>query len=41
MGHVGECHEDDNEVSMKENELILNDGRRMLIREIRQWLQPV
>jgi hypothetical protein len=26
---------------LKENELVLNDGRRMVIRERRQWLQPV
>jgi hypothetical protein len=26
---------------MKENELVLNDGRRILIRERRQWLQPI
>ena len=37
MGHEGEDHE----VVLKENELVLNDGRRMLIRERRQWLQPV
>jgi hypothetical protein len=33
MGHVGEDYEVDNEVTVKEKELVLNDGRRMLIRE--------
>jgi hypothetical protein len=32
MGHVGEDHEVENEVVVKENELTLNDGRRMLIK---------
>jgi hypothetical protein len=32
MGHEGEDHE----VVLKENELVLNDGRRMVIRERRQ-----
>jgi hypothetical protein len=33
MGHEGEDHEVDSEVVVKEKELVLNDGRRMLIRE--------
>jgi len=36
MGHVGEYHE----VVVKENELVLNDGRKMLIKEIRQLMKP-
>jgi hypothetical protein len=36
MGHVEEDHEVDNEVVVKEKELVLNDGRRMLIKERRQ-----
>jgi hypothetical protein len=35
-GHIGEDHEIDSEVAMKENELVLNNGRRMLIKERRQ-----
>jgi hypothetical protein len=36
MGHEGEDHEVDRKVVVKEKELVLNDGRRMLIRERRQ-----
>jgi hypothetical protein len=36
MGHVGEGCEFDNEVVVKEKELVLNDRRRMLIKERRQ-----
>ena len=41
MEHVGEDHEVDSEVAMKEKELVLNDGRRMLIKERRQLFQPI
>jgi hypothetical protein len=32
IGHVGEDHEIDSKVAMKEKELVLNNGRRMLIK---------
>jgi hypothetical protein len=36
MGHEKEDHEVEINIVMKENELVLNDGRRILIRERRQ-----
>ena len=36
MGHVREDYEASNELFVKENELVLNDVRRILIRERRQ-----
>jgi hypothetical protein len=32
IGHVGEDHEIDSKVDMKEKELVLNNGRRMMIK---------
>ena len=32
IGHVGEDHEIDNKFDMNEKELVLNNGRRMLIK---------
>ena len=32
IGHVGEDHEIDSKVAIKEKELVLNTGRRMLIK---------
>jgi hypothetical protein len=36
MEHEREDHEIDSEVVFKENKLVLNDGRRMMIRERKQ-----
>jgi hypothetical protein len=36
MGHEGEHHEAGSEANVKEKELVLNNGRRLLTREIRQ-----